>query len=128
MRGAGAAAVADWQGEGDDAVPIDHAHLSRYTLGNVELEREILVLFADQSPSYFLQLMAAENDKAWLEAAHALKGSARAVGAWQLASAAERAERAKGSVDEVLRASMIEDLSEALDAARRYIAELAPGA
>jgi HPt (histidine-containing phosphotransfer) domain-containing protein len=107
---------------------VNRAHLARYTLGNAELEREILGLFADQSPSYVLRLMAAETERAWFEAAHALKGSARAVGAWQVASMAERAEALRHTTDAALKASLIEDLSSALDAARQYIAEISAAA
>ena len=64
-------------------VPIDHPHLARYTLGNRALEQEVLQLFADQAPQTLASLAAANSAKAWHAAAHTLKGSAMAVGAWQ---------------------------------------------
>jgi HPt (histidine-containing phosphotransfer) domain-containing protein len=73
--------------------PIDRAYLARFTLGNAALEREVLQLFADQVPLYVQALGAARSRKAWKDAAHTIKGSASAVGAWRLARFAEIAER-----------------------------------
>lgn len=106
--------------------PVDHAYLARFTLGNAALEREVLDLFAEHAPTYLLQLMAAESDRAWYEAAHTLKGSARAVGALDVAAAAERAETARGVDDPGERAVVIDALASALDEVRAYIASLAP--
>ncbi len=75
------------------AAPIDHRHLGRYTLGNRALEIEVLQLFAGQAPLTLAELAAATTEKAWHIAAHTLKGSARAVGAWEVARIAEVAER-----------------------------------
>jgi HPt (histidine-containing phosphotransfer) domain-containing protein len=72
--------------------PIDLAFLARFTLGNPALEREVLQLFAEQTPLYLAALREARLRKAWREAAHSIKGSASAVGAWRLARCAERAE------------------------------------
>jgi HPt (histidine-containing phosphotransfer) domain-containing protein len=73
--------------------PIDLAYLARFTLGNSALEREVLQLFAEQTPLYLAALREARLRKAWREAAHSIKGSASAVGAWRLARSAEMAER-----------------------------------
>jgi HPt (histidine-containing phosphotransfer) domain-containing protein len=73
--------------------PVDLAYLARFTLGNVTLEREVLALFAAQMPLYLEALRGARVRKAWREAAHGIKGSACAVGAWRLAGCAEFAER-----------------------------------
>lgn len=109
------------------AAPIDHVHLRRFTLGNMALEYEVLGLFADQSPTYLLHLMAAETERAWFEAAHALKGSARAVGAWEIASLAEHAEAIKCLRDAEARDSSVDALSAALGEARCYISTLTAG-
>jgi HPt (histidine-containing phosphotransfer) domain-containing protein len=74
--------------------PVDLAHLSRYTQGDCALEREVLELFSTQSLVYLDRLREARTDKDWREAAHSLKGSAVAIGAWRVADAAERAESA----------------------------------
>ncbi len=106
---------------------IDLVHLSRQTLGDVALENELLRLFVVQAQQY----------AAWLEApcapgealkradlTHRLKGSARAVGAFPLAQAAELYE-------EALRAGVAKDmtadarrLAAALEDARRAATQL----
>ena len=68
---------------------IDERHLAGMTLGDARLEREVLELFLSQAPP---TLAAA--------AAHRLKGSARAIGAWRLARAAETFEQAAANIDE----------------------------
>jgi HPt (histidine-containing phosphotransfer) domain-containing protein len=72
---------------------IDRAYLARFTLGNAALEREVLELFADQAPIYVARLREAATPKEWKDAAHTIKGSASAIGAWRLARFAEMAER-----------------------------------
>lgn len=78
--------------------PLDHAHLARYTLGDRSLELEILDLFLGETPRTLrcleeLALAAAVDAKAWHAACHTLKGSARAVGAFELGALAEAAEK-----------------------------------
>jgi HPt (histidine-containing phosphotransfer) domain-containing protein len=76
---------------------IDLVHLSRQTLGDVALENELLRLFIVQAQQYGAWL---EEDRAPGDAlkradlTHRLKGSARAVGAFPLARAAEAYEEA----------------------------------
>lgn len=72
--------------------PIDWAHLSRFTLEDSALEQEVLGLFAQEAPRYLARLQTATSRKDWIEAAHTLKGSARAVGAWAIAECAQAAE------------------------------------
>jgi HPt (histidine-containing phosphotransfer) domain-containing protein len=104
---------------------IDHEHLRRYTLGDPDLELEILGLFAGQLPITIGALEHATTDKDWGMAAHTLKGSARAVGAWPLAALAEDAERLTSNADSRLRAAILRRLEAAADEARAYIAALA---
>lgn len=73
--------------------PIDLAHLRRFTCGDEALEQELLSLFQAQAPLTLCQLQEAQSDRQWIEAAHALKGSARAVGAREVADLAADAER-----------------------------------
>lgn len=101
--------------------PIDHTHLARYTFGNAELEREVLGLFAAQAPQTMDWLRSAATPKAWRDAAHTLKGSARAVGATQVALAAETAEQLAHTTDGEARRRAIADLERALDVACAYI-------
>jgi len=72
--------------------PIDRDHLARYTMNDKDLEREILDLFSQTLAQSVETLTEAENQKDWAMASHTLKGSARAVGAWQLAALMEEAE------------------------------------
>jgi HPt (histidine-containing phosphotransfer) domain-containing protein len=67
--------------------PIDLAHLSKQTMGDRDLERDVLGLFAEQAQSVRKQIGKAEiKDRLFL--AHALKGSARGVGAFAIAECA----------------------------------------
>jgi HPt (histidine-containing phosphotransfer) domain-containing protein len=93
-----------------EVTPVDMAHLARYTLGDAALEREVFELFCTQSVSYLDQLRAATSHKAWYQAAHALKGSARAVGAWRLARAAEYIEVPREDSRPGLRATQLQEL------------------
>lgn len=68
--------------------PVDLVHLARQTLGDRALEREVLGLFQVQARAIFAQLQHVTQAQARLDLAHTLKGSARAVGAWQVAEAA----------------------------------------
>ncbi len=76
----------------DDRV-VDLVRLSRTTLGDRSLEREVLQLFVRQSALLIDQLANADAARAGL-LAHTLKGSARGVGAVRVAAAAEALEAA----------------------------------
>ncbi|MGE0701741.1 MAG: Hpt domain-containing protein [Hyphomicrobiaceae bacterium] len=104
--------------------PIDHAHLSRYTFGNRALEIEVLQLFADQAPQYLDQLRKAVTEKSWRDAAHTLKGSAKAVGAIRVAERAERAEALRATPDPLVRERAVVAIEEALEEARSHILQL----
>ncbi len=72
---------------------IDLVHLARQTGGDRDLEHELLALFADQCVKHLNTIRhAAAPDGC--DAAHTLKGAARAVGAWAVADAAEKVEQA----------------------------------
>jgi HPt (histidine-containing phosphotransfer) domain-containing protein len=73
-----------------DDGPIDLAHLARMSLGDADLEREVLSLFAEQSAKLIGALSALPRDGH--ELAHKLKGSARAIGAFAVADASARLE------------------------------------
>jgi len=72
---------------------IDLAHLSQMALGDRKLERDILVLF-DRQCDLLLARMREVRPVAVATFAHTLTGSARGVGAWRVAAAAEALERA----------------------------------
>lgn len=69
----------------DDA-PIDLEHLRRMTMGDAEVEREVLAMFAAQASELAERLATVPADGERL--AHTLKGSARAIGAFRVADAA----------------------------------------
>jgi HPt (histidine-containing phosphotransfer) domain-containing protein len=75
------------------AQPIDLAHLSEQTAGDRELQIELLDLFADQCLKQ-LEAIRRSGPGDACDAAHTLKGAARAIGAWSVATAAERVEHA----------------------------------
>jgi HPt (histidine-containing phosphotransfer) domain-containing protein len=75
-----------------DDGPIDFAHLNRITLGDANLEREVLAMFSAQSAKLIGAIAAAPADAGTL--AHTLKGSARAIGAFAVAEAATKLEAA----------------------------------
>jgi HPt (histidine-containing phosphotransfer) domain-containing protein len=72
---------------------IDEDHLRRMTLGDASLEREVLEIFARQTVLTCNRLAGAEPARA-AAIAHTIKGSARGIGAWHVATAAERLEQA----------------------------------
>jgi len=73
---------------------IDLDHLSRQTGGDHALERELLCLFSQQCIRHLRTIHTAADTQTSLDAAHTLKGAARAIGAWQVAQAAEMIEQA----------------------------------
>jgi HPt (histidine-containing phosphotransfer) domain-containing protein len=101
---------------------VDLTHLRRYTLGDHKLEREVLDLFLAQLPATISALRAAASDQDWKMAAHSLKGSGRAVGAWSLANVAEQAERLPGVADLQRCGEQIDLIEQAAADVRAFIA------
>ncbi len=104
--------------------PLDLQHLGRYTLGDRDLEQEILELFIEQVPKTLEALKTASSGKDWQMAAHTLKGSGRAVGAWRVAELAEHAERIGDINDCSARRTALAGLEQAAAEARAFIAGL----
>ena len=75
-----------------DDGPIDIDHLQRMTLGDASLEREVLAMFSAQAVGLVGALATLPADAGAL--AHTLKGSARAIGAFGVADAADCLEAA----------------------------------
>ena len=100
---------------------IDLVHLGRMTLGEKSLEAEVLALF-DRQADMLLTRMQQVPPAAAAAFAHTIKGSARGIGAWRVAEAAEAVERAAaGSAD---LSGVISGLAAAIDEARNAIADL----
>lgn len=104
--------------EPDDR-PIDLVHLARMTLGERSLEREVLQLF-DRQSTLLLTRMNSAAPAGVVTLAHTLKGSARGIGAWRIARAAEAVETAG---PDQLKAAL-ETLAAATEEARAVIADL----
>src|SRR3954469_20113546 len=95
-----------------DDGPIDLQHLRRMTSGDGRLTREVLTMFTGQTARLVEALDGEPARRAGL--AHTLKGSARAIGAFGVADAAETLESA-------LQADS--DPSDALAALKRAVGE-----
>jgi HPt (histidine-containing phosphotransfer) domain-containing protein len=108
--------------------PVDRIYLARFTMGSAALEQEVLQLFADQAPLYLQQLRDAPVDKAWKQAAHTIKGSASAIGAWRLARFAEVAEQvdigSAQALSEGHRDNAVAAVATAIDEVCRFISRL----
>nr|WP_154072550.1 Hpt domain-containing protein [Bradyrhizobium erythrophlei] len=100
-----------------DDGPIDIDHLQRMTLGDAGLEREVLAMFSAQSVSLIGALATLSADTGAL--AHTLKGSARAIGAFRVADAADCLEAAIRNGDDPGQALI--ELNDAVAQARAAI-------
>ena len=100
---------------------VDLQHLSRYTLGDQRLDKEILQLFLAQLPETIAALNTAKSERDWKIAAHTLKGSCGAVGAWRIARLAEDAEALPFGISREARGETLSRLEEAVSDARAYI-------
>ncbi|MBZ0228252.1 MAG: Hpt domain-containing protein [Bauldia sp.] len=97
---------------------IDLDHLDRQTLGDHALRTEVLRLFLQQCDKQVVRLKQAEDPGERREAAHALVGSARGIGAFSVAYIASEIELARGPVT-----GRLEALEAAAAAARDFIAD-----
>jgi HPt (histidine-containing phosphotransfer) domain-containing protein len=111
-----------------DARPIDLVHLSRQSLGDRNLEIELLQLFDRQSEQILLRLSEglALGERRWLrDLCHTLDGSARAVGAVHVSAAAGEYGRAVfTAASDAELADLRGELVVRVREARREIAEL----
>lgn len=108
------------------AATLDLVHLSRQTYGDHALEIELLSLFERQAKQLSDRLSEARRpgDAATrMDLAHMLKGSARSVGAFAVADAAERYETALRESD-VSQARLCDSLVGEIETARAAIAAL----
>ncbi len=98
---------------------IDTAHLTRMTLGDTALQREVLTLFARQSADLVARMSTFPADMAAI--AHTLKGSARGIGAFSAAASAERLER---STDRRAASAALSELKDTISGTMRAIDDL----
>ncbi len=106
--------------------PIDLVHLARTTLGDPGLEGEMLEAFGLKASLLILRMQQAARSSI-RAAAQALKGSAREIGAWRVASAAEAVELAAASGAEPELRSVVDRLAVVAEETRAAIAELLHG-
>lgn len=102
---------------------IDVDHLTRMTLGERSLEREVLQLF-DRQAGMLLARMRQSGCAAAGAFAHTLKGSSRGIGAWRVAEAAQAVELAVTAGQAADVNAAIDRLAVTIDEARRVIADL----
>lgn len=101
---------------------IDFEHLSRYTMGNADLEQEILQLFCNQCHEYVATLKnSLEDPENWKQATHALKGSSRGVGAWRISAESQAAELMVGDALYTDRVSSIHAIAFAVEEVTQFV-------
>jgi HPt (histidine-containing phosphotransfer) domain-containing protein len=105
----------------DAADPIDLVHLDRQTMGDAALKAEVLAMFVAQAGLLCDEIAAEADRRARADLLHRLNGSARAIGAWQVAELAGRLEQAEPTPQDA------GALRQAVDAATRRIASLGVG-
>jgi Hpt domain len=104
-----------------EAPPIDVAHLGRMTLGERSLEIQVLELF-DRQAEMLVARMREVAPAGVSGLAHTLTGSARGIGAWRVAAAAEAVERAVADAGGL--APAMEELDAAVGEARLAICSM----
>lgn len=103
---------------------LDEEHLSRMTLGDRCLEREVLQIYVRQS-AIMLCRMASADAGTVAAAAHTICGSARGIGAWRVAKAAEQLEQASsGGSESTLDEALTELKAASLEASVAVAARL----
>jgi HPt (histidine-containing phosphotransfer) domain-containing protein len=104
---------------------LDLDHLRRYTHADPALESEVLALFREQCALWMRALDPKGDPDAWRSGAHALKGSARGIGAFALAAACDHAEALAGEAGTpVARSVALQALRAAMDEALAAAAKL----
>jgi HPt (histidine-containing phosphotransfer) domain-containing protein len=99
------------------ARPIDLQHLSRQTMGDRDIEREVLALFVQQALTAREEIGGAAVRER-LRLAHALKGSARGVGAFRIADCLVELEDRPDDADVLKRLAVL------IDEVRGFIAAI----
>lgn len=98
----------------EPAAPIDLRFLEKQALGRQDLLREVLTLFDSHAANQVRVLYATTSPRVRREAAHAILGAARGVGAFAVAAAAQAVERGADDAE-------IADLDRAVTEARAFI-------
>ncbi len=105
-------------------VVIDTEHLSRMTLGELSLQREVLALFDRQADMLMPRIRQGAPAMA-AASAHTLKGSAVGIGAFKVARAVEEVEQAQRlEIRDAQIGAAVETLAAVLEEAKAEIARL----
>lgn len=102
--------------EAVDRTVFDREHLRQYTSGDAALERELVGLFLAQFAPARAQLDDTASVEDWKFASHSLKGSARSIGAPQIAALAEELEIVGQNETTRSRTEVLAQLDEAMAA------------
>ena len=95
----------------DSETEIDLDHLNRYVGGDKALTAEIFSLFQHQVEMWGRALVPETDDDTWMSVTHSLKGTAKAIGAVNLAQLCEKAENYIGEGNRVgLREKAVQDI------------------
>ncbi|EFO30802.1 Hpt protein [Roseibium sp. TrichSKD4] len=100
--------------------PIDLVQLATNTLGNRDLEIQVLQMFKSQASNMLARLIAEADRNEQKRLVHTMKGSARAIGAVTVAHECERAEQQLAGPD----APSFAKLQAAISLANAYIDDL----
>lgn len=107
----------------DSTTPIALEHLTSFTDGDPQLERELSSLYLASAKLYLEEMRAAlRAGEDWRGAAHSLKGASANIGAVEVAALAAEAEKAAPSPEALHR------LAEAVEAVRRFFDQRQPAA
>lgn len=102
----------------DGQTEIDFEHLKQYVGDDVSLIKEVFGLFKHQVDMWSKGLDPKADDEIWSGVMHSLKGTARAVGAKNLAALCEHGEGMVGeNASEVLRDKTAHDVRFSIDKA-----------
>jgi HPt (histidine-containing phosphotransfer) domain-containing protein len=112
------------EGYASATVDLDEAYLDRQTGGDQALAHEVLALFRDQARRQYDVIVGDSDARMRRDAAHTLKGAARAIGAWRVAAVVQAIEVAFADADAVAVNPYFEELDVALAAADEIMRQI----
>jgi len=111
---------------------IDLDHLALYVGDDLQLRREILLIYRDQLLALNERILAHRDDQqlsawsadSWYETMHTLKGASRGVGVWTLGNLGEAGERFADEASAQSCPGRREIVTRFLESVDRVVAEL----
>jgi HPt (histidine-containing phosphotransfer) domain-containing protein len=102
--------------ESESKPEIDFEHLKQYVGDDIDLTKEVFGLFKHQAEMWLLGLQPDADDDHWVSVMHSFKGSARAVGAANLAALCEKGEGLIGTENKpAIRKKLDQDIRFCID-------------